>query len=114
MLSNTENIVQLLEHESAVDDMVDQLHQVHAVDAAMETLAIAAQLRWIEARVMAHVARLREVWQAVETTDADSIANALAVYRRDIDDVVTFRRGNDRLDQDLDRRCRERQEVVGG
>jgi hypothetical protein len=86
MLSDTENIVQLLEHESAMDEMADHLHQVYAVDAAMETLAVAAQLRWIEARVMAHVTRLREVWRAVEDpTDTDAITKALAAYRQSLD-----------------------------
>ncbi|WP_020386665.1 hypothetical protein [Kribbella catacumbae] len=88
MLSDTENIVQLLEHEPAMDDMVDQLHQVHAVDAALETLAVAAQLRWIEARVMLHVARLRDVWRAAEDrTDTEALEKALAVYRRHVNDV---------------------------
>jgi DNA-binding FrmR family transcriptional regulator len=88
MLSDTENVVQLLEHESAMDEMADKLHQVHAVDAAMETLAIAAQLRWIEARVMAHVARLRDVWRAVEDpAETNAIAKSLAAYRRSVDDL---------------------------
>jgi hypothetical protein len=88
MLSSTENIVQLLEYEAAIDEMADRLYEVHAVDAAMETLAIAAQLRWIEARVMAHVVRLRDVWRAAERpTDAHAIAEALDVYRRNLADL---------------------------
>lgn len=66
MLSDIENIVQLFEHELALDDMADHLHEFHAVDAAMETAVVVAQLRWTEARAMAHVARLQDVWRAVE------------------------------------------------
>jgi aminoglycoside phosphotransferase (APT) family kinase protein len=84
MLSDIENVVQLLEHEQALDDMADRLYAVHAVDAAMETAAVAAQLRWAEARAMAHIARLRDVWRAIEDrSDSESVAKALAAYRID-------------------------------
>jgi hypothetical protein len=86
MLSNSENIVQLFEYESAIDEMAERLHQLHATDAAMETLVLASMLQWAEVRVMQHLARLRDVWRAVET-GTDAIAKALWIYRQQAADV---------------------------
>ncbi|WP_306317219.1 MULTISPECIES: hypothetical protein [unclassified Streptomyces] len=78
-----------------LEDMASRLAGLgYAQDAARETEELLLLLRQWEVRATARVARLTDVWKAVEWWDSsdsgeDGVHEALAKYRNDTDGLPT-------------------------
>lgn len=84
-----DDLGELLTRRADLQRMADRLAGLgYAKDAALETESLILVLRQIEIRVEARVARLADVWRAVEWWDSgdygeDAVRGALAEYREE-------------------------------